>query len=277
MTSVLFWNVRKNDLGGLVAAIAKDLRIDIILLAEAHSDVERIRMALANEMPGVAFEVPTISLCRKILAFVRYSREFWRPVAEGPRFVIAELNFPARMRTLIAVAHLSSHRHNDERSISAECMQFASRIREAERRTDCRRTVVCGDFNLNPFDYGAVAATGLHGVMTKEVASRQARVINGEVFPFFYNPMWSRLGDQSVGPPGSYYYGSSRHLNYFWNTFDQVLVRPALLDEFSDSSLRLLTEVRGVSLMKNGRPNRAMYSDHLPLVFRLELQISVGE
>jgi hypothetical protein len=134
-----------------------------------------------------------------------------------------------------------------------------------------------GDFNLNPFDYGAVVANGLHGVMTKAIASEGSRVINGVEFPFFYNPMWSRLGDQSPGPPGSYFYRSARHVNLFWNTFDQVLVRPDLIDEFQDKSLRVLTAVRGINLIKRGRPDKATYSDHLPLVFQLELQISIGD
>ena len=53
---------------------------------------------------------------------------------------------------------------------------------------------------------------------------------------------------------------------------DQVLLRPALLDFFRNEDLKILT-TDGVTrfLTDRGLPNATAVSDHLPLLFRLNL------
>ena len=111
-----------------------------------------------------------------------------------------------------------------------------------------------------------------HSVMDRRIAGRQSRVVLNRERRFFYNPMWGRMGDLSEGPPGTYYYGGSTPLTYFWNTFDQVLIRPALTNRFMSDRLKVITEVNGQSLLNEmGRPDTSVGSDHLPLMFSLDL------
>ena len=105
--------------------------------------------------------------------------------------------------------------------------------------------------------------------MTVAVAQLRTREIRGQEYPMMYNPMWGVLGDRTIGPPGTYYRASSGSVNYFWNTFDQVLVRPALVPHLS--AVRVLdTDGTDSLLTANGLPDTANGSDHLPLFFRLE-------
>ncbi len=61
----------------------------------------------------------------------------------------------------------------------------------------------------------------------------------------------------------------SKPVNYFWNMYDQVLVRPALIDHLSE--VRILDHDGTESLLTpGGLPGRADGSDHLPLLFRLQ-------
>lgn len=54
--------------------------------------------------------------------------------------------------------------------------------------------------------------------------------------------------------------------------FDQVLLRPELLSIFRNEELKILTGVSGTSfLTANGLPKRSVASDHLPILFRLEM------
>ncbi len=54
--------------------------------------------------------------------------------------------------------------------------------------------------------------------------------------------------------------------------FDQVLIRPDLLDFFQIDSLKIITEINGISLLSDfGRPNKSKGSDHLPILFSLNL------
>jgi hypothetical protein len=109
-------------------------------------------------------------------------------------------------------------------------------------------------------------------MMSRDVADRAGRVVQGEHRAFFYNPMWSLMGDASLGPPGTYYYSGSAPITYFWNTFDQVLLRPSLTKRFVPGDVRVLDVVGGQSLLTgNGVPDKAR-SDHLPLVATVNLE-----
>jgi mRNA deadenylase 3'-5' endonuclease subunit Ccr4 len=89
---------------------------------------------------------------------------------------------------------------------------------------------------------------------------------------FFYNPMWRLFGDNTPGVPGTYYYGSGNQVNYFWNIFDQILLRPKLLPYFDEKSLQILSDVGDKSLLnKRGLPNTSFASDHLPVLFQLSI------
>lgn len=131
-----------------------------------------------------------------------------------------------------------------------------------------QRTVLIGDLNMNPFDKGLVGAQALNAVMTRDLARREERIVANRAYRLFYNPMWGCFGDQTPGPPGTYFYSASG--GYFWNIFDQVLLRPALMDCLVE--LRIVDEDGQDSLLtERGRPRAAELSDHLPLLVRLDI------
>jgi hypothetical protein len=147
-------------------------------------------------------------------------------------------------------------------------------IREVEEETGNRNSVLVGDFNMSPFEAGMVSADGVHGVMDKELARAVDREVSGQSRSYFYNPMWSRLGDESEGPPGTYFMRGGM-ISHFWHTFDQVLFRPSLLDFYSGSALKVVTKIGATDLLKtSGQIDRSL-SDHLPLVFGLSIERGV--
>jgi hypothetical protein len=82
--------------------------------------------------------------------------------------------------------------------------------------------------------------------------------------------MWGLLGDRAIGPPGSYYYSASSSIEYFWHLFDQVLLRPELMDTLKVLEI-LHTDGESSLLNQLGRPDSRTASDHLPILFRLDL------
>jgi hypothetical protein len=117
---------------------------------------------------------------------------------------------------------------------------------------------------------GLSALADRRTVMRKE--PRRFGKLPGEEFRIFYNPMWSFLGDASSGPPGTYYRGPAGQVSFFWHMFDQVLFRPNLLPRFDSGDLAILTSAGDQSLMTVEEiPDTAVASDHLPLLFRLNL------
>ena len=125
---------------------------------------------------------------------------------------------------------------------------------------------------MNPFEFGASAGAGLHGVMTRDIARLGSRVVREREYRFFYNPMWRFFGDGTPGPAGTHFYWKSDEQCYFWNVFDQAMIRPALLDRFATNGVEVLDSDGTESLIgTNGRPDTNRGSDHLPILLHLDL------
>lgn len=187
------------------------------------------------------------------------------------RAIFRELETASGSSILFVAVHLRSSLRTNEHDLVELARRMGGVIREEEALLGHQRTLVVGDFNMNPFDAGMVTGDAFHAVMTQAIARGGSRKVGGEPRAFFYNPMWGCLGDRTPGPPGTYYYDSPGHRPLFWNTFDQVLLRPDLLDVFDAGSLQILDRAGDVSLIKprNGRPN---HSDHFPVLFSLHLE-----
>ena len=124
---------------------------------------------------------------------------------------------------------------------------------------------------MNPFELGLISSEGLHAVMDRAVAAKVNRTVSGELRHFFYNPMWSLMGDLSPGPPGTYYRHASAPAEYFWHSFDQILLRPTLLGSMVPSDVRVITNTGGTSFLgRSGVPDKSV-SDHLPICATIRL------
>ena len=229
-----------------------------------------------NSRPGLQFFI-AFSPSDRIVIYTRFPSEWLAPISDADRVSIRHLNHPIlEQQLLIVAAHLSSRLYRDGEDLSHLAMRLRPQIEEAEEKVGHNRTVIVGDLNMNPFDSSVVSSEGLHGVMDRRIAKRGSRIVSGEVRRFFYNPMWARFGDESHGPPGTYYFNSSNPINHFWHIFDQVLIRPELLPNFRNEELQIITEVNSRPLMDaNGRPDADEASDHFPLLFRLNFEREV--
>ena len=268
VTKFLFWNINRRPLAGLVSDLAEIHQIDVVVLAECATDPSAMLQAL-NRPLGTGFHFPNAGLCRKITVFTRFSGDSLEPVSETERTSIRRLTLPARKPVLLATAHLPSKLHWSAESQAFECGELARQIVVEEQKAGHQRTILVGDLNVNPFEAGI--AGGLSSVMSRRIASRGTRTVQGREYRFFYNPMWSHFGDAKSETAGSYYYDAGEHVNHYWHLFDQVLLRPELAERFDPSRLSIVRSAGGVSLVtEDGRPDGAKVSDHLPLVFEVE-------
>lgn len=270
MITFLFWNINQKPLEDLITGLVEEHQVDVLMLAESRISHDVMLKSL-NRGPESEFHLP-ISLCDKVFVYTRFRGDLIIPLYESPRITIRHLMLPARVEILLAVVHFPSKLRWSEQSQSIECTELARTIRETEKQVGHQRTILVGDLNMNPFELGVVSASGLHAVMTREVALRRTRIVEGKQHPFFYNPMWGRLGDSTEGPPGTYYYTRSEQISFFWNMFDQVLVRPDLLNFFRNEELKVLTGWMDKQFLSpRGLPNRSVTSDHLPVLFKLNI------
>ena len=266
MPKFLFWNLNKRDIPGFVRHLARDEDADVLILAECVIPLARILEQLNDERADYQYAWGN---CPHLTFFTRFDARFLAPLVESSRVSIRRLSLPARRPILIAAAHLPSKIGYSDESHILESAHLSRMIADVEDREGHHRTILLGDLNMNPFEAGMVGARGgLHAVPSRAIAARQVRTVQHEKYKFFYNPMWNYLGDR-VEAGGTYYFESAEPVCYFWNMFDQVLLRPDLLEGFSPEHVRILTEVRGLSLLEKGRPDKVMASDHLPVMVEL--------
>jgi endonuclease/exonuclease/phosphatase family metal-dependent hydrolase len=268
-TKFLFWNINGKPLADLIADLTHAHGVDLVILAESKITVVDLLLAL-NRQPTAGFHF-CAGLSNAITIYSSFSSAFLTPVFESERVSIRRLTLPARSELLLATVHFPSKLYWSNDSQAFECAELARRISIEEDKLGHRRTVLVGDFNMDPFETGMVAAAGLNSVMSRGIAAREVRTVQGRDYRLFYNPMWGHFGDARSPTAGSYYYDSAQHVNYFWHMFDQVLIRPELAERFDSSHVKIVRSLASRSLVRpDGRPDTVAYSDHLPVIFELD-------
>ena len=267
MLRFLFWNICKNDIGHLIAGIASERNVDVVILAECPDPLMVLRELNRSSRHIYFYEVSTT---KKIHVFSRLPQGSVVGLGDHGGLTFRRVAPPVGKDILIVGVHMSSKLHMSEQDQTLDCTALVRKIQEYEQRIGHRRTIVVGDFNINPFEDGLIGAHCFHAASSRRIAQWGERVVRGEAYRFFYNPMWSHFGDRGPSPPGTYFYQKSSATDLFWNMFDQVLLRPEVLESFDDSSLEIVTNAAGINLLgPDGRPNRSEASDHLPILFAL--------
>lgn len=257
-----FWNVRQND--DAIMWLADGAAPDILVIAEC-GDAMRVMNLLATRdrrWTQIAGTGPRIALFSRGLDCV--------PRVAADRFCVSRIRMRQGMWLTLAAVHLRSRMYASASDLSLDCSALRNDILSVEQAERDRNTLVMGDFNLDPYDFGLCDRRLLLGVMDRRLAARMEASHNADIqSAVFYNPMWSRMGDESPGPPGTYYTSTDDHHDYRFHTFDQVLVRPPLVP-----SLVAVTVPRRLGTIDlvqvSDLPRKADVSDHLPVIVDLE-------
>jgi hypothetical protein len=275
MASFLFWNVRGKELLDEIATASLENEVDVLILAEyPFNPVSASLLEKLNVGPRV-YTCP-FDPSPKLTFVSRYPVGSLTPIYDEGGISIRQVTPPLGLEVLLVALHMPSKLYMSKEEQAINSVRLAEAIAAAETKVGHANSVVIGDLNMDPYEDGMVSADGLHGVMDKSIALELSRTVGGKVRSFFYNPMWSRLGDETThGPPGTYFRRGGQ-ISPFWHTFDQVLLRPSLLEYYSPSALRVITRIGDRDLLRAGRID-ASVSDHLPVLLRLEVQRSVQQ
>jgi len=229
-------------------------------------------------------EKPTyypISCGKRFKVFARFDSRFMQlqelPVLSD-RFDIWHLALPLQEDVLLSVVHGPDKRNNSLDKQELFMQQVVAALSYFENKIGHTRSIVLGDFNANPFESPVASALGMHAVSSRAIAQRSPRRILDKSYSYFYNPMWNLLGDARGTAPATYYYGGSDLNELYWHMLDQVLVRPSLLNRFDFATLDIVTTVRTTRLTRaGGTPDDTRFSDHLPVVFGVDLSAKDDE
>lgn len=275
----LFWNLKGGSQDSLCACLTELVvlhDIQILIVAEATLTL-RQRFLQHCQGQGLGYsELETLQPQVKTHIFSRYPPASFRDLAGSDRMRVLGVKIGDLDEILLFSLHLSDARNYSLEDRAFLSQPIAQQIRTEQDRAGHSRSIVVGDFNMNPFDPPMISPAGFHAVMDKAIIQRKKgkRTIKKEdvIYPYLYNPTWHLMGNQVASVPGSYYFSQPK-VTHYWYTLDQVLVGPDLVSKFSIDALALLTQVNGHCLLtsRSGKPNAKRYSDHLPLKFSLLL------
>ncbi len=275
MATFLFWNMAKKTLSEPLFRLVARHEVDVLLLAECVMSPGQVLELLNRERTLYHFPQTVVLDFEKVRIFTRFSGELLESRLDhsGFRWTIRQLFVLGSPDILVVAVHLPSKAVYNDYSQASLCRDLAEDIRRIEEVVGHRRTLVVGDFNMNPFEVGMFDAKTLNAETTRAKALAQSRDIYGKEHPFFYNPMWNFFGDATRGPAGTFHYSNSQPVRMAWNIFDQVLLRPDLLPFFRIEELEILSEDGQDSFLttQSGVPGARGGSDHLPIVFKLDL------
>jgi hypothetical protein len=270
MPNFLFWNLNRKNLTAPLAGLVADHSVDIVLLAECTIPAEDIVLALNSTNPDLAnfYFAETPDDSRRILVFVKYDTSYIQPLYDGKHLTIRRVQFPTSSELLLAGVHLPSLYAAHPSDLDARAAEVADEILESERIAGHSRTIVVGDFNMNPFSQGMISAAAFNAVAQKKIAQKGSRILHGKTRQYFYNPMWRFFSEKDGEPSGTYYYTPTGYDSLYWHLFDQVIIRPELISKFNTESVRIVSRCPGHNLMDCSF-DKPEISDHLPIIFSL--------
>ncbi len=267
-----FWNINRNEsVDKIVAEYAITNCIDFLVLFE--SKFNPVDFLLKLNLKKTKFYYYKSNAASWLQIFTTFSNTLLEDVCDDFRITGKEFSSPLGEKINMIFLHFPSKLNFDEADQDAQAAEVKLFIDEMEFRTGHENTIVIGDFNMNPFQKGMIQTTGLHSTFDKAIALQENRIVKDKTYKYFYNPMWSFYGDYGKGVVnGSYYLRSSKPICYFWNIFDQVLLRPYFIDlKFDESSLRIVESFGSINLLKKNGVINQKISDHLPIEFDLNI------
>ena len=274
MTTFLLWNVQNKQLDGHIIRLVEQHSPDVLLLVE-HANPDDTLMSQLNRLG--TFQ--RVSSSDRFGVFVRFDTKLMKrisPPVANDQVDYWEIGISKRNQMLLVLVHGLDIINNSESKRSLFFARIVSDIKLIESSLGHKNTIVVGDFNANPFDSAVGGAEGLHAIRLKDVGGKTTRSVLKRDYEFFCNPMWSCFRGWEKAPGGTFYFNRSDVHEIFWHLLDQVVLRPQAIHMFSERNLRVLTEAGSVSLLtSHGLPDTKKASDHLPVLFKINLNAKV--
>jgi exonuclease III len=275
----LMWNLKKK-VGEKLDALKElydERKPDFLLLIETEiDDSEIIRLSQNNLRSVMLNDKKTIRLyvSTNINIQVINEEEMEMEASEGKRKQIKErliffkLNINNENILLVGIHFPSKFNHTT--SVQQQIMKrWKGWIEGQERLLKTDKTILFGDFNLNPQEIALYSHEGLSAHSTINNSSK--------VKTQYYNPMWATLGDfiyktDTPKVPDTYFHdiGEDNIDEIHWNVLNGLLMKSSMVPYFLKRDLEIITNTKGHSFFSNNQIE-LNYSDHLPVQFKFKI------
>lgn len=276
----LMWNL-KNKADKTLDALRElynERKPDLLLLIETKiEDAEIVKLSNNCLRSVMVNDKKTIRLyvSKNIDAQIISEEEKEIEVEDGKRRQIKErlVFFKLRINDqniLLVGIHFPSKFNNTPPAQQQIIKRWKTWIDAQERILNTDKTILFGDFNLNPQEISVYSHEGLSAHPTLNSSTR--------VKTKYYNPMWATMGDfiykSGVSKvPGTYFrdIGEDNVDEIHWNVLDGLLIKNSLVDSFLKKDLEIITHTKAHTFYTNNQIDSRNYSDHLPVKFNFNL------
>lgn len=255
----LFWNVNKQPLNEIIVELVIENNIDVLILAEYENEVTELLHDFKNKNK-MMYYYPNLPNRDRLKIFTNFSASKIQRRKDDFHYIALSIPHDTLGSITLFAIHFFSKLHRTSPDFIMKSINFSKEVMEIEKEIGIKNTVLCGDFNMNPFESGMTMSGGFHAFPTKVEAKKLKRRVDYEEYEMFYNPMWKFIGEDTS--LGTYYHSNPDSVGLYWNIFDQVLIRPNLIDNFEGLSI-----VRKVNDLILATDEKILISDHLPIKF----------
>ncbi len=173
---------------------------------------------------------------------------------------------------LFHVVHFPSPLRLEECARDMRAINVSQVLRKIEEgifdKSECK-SIIVGDFNLQPYSQGIASVHGFNATMSIPKAKKLFRKIDGVQKLFYFNPTWKIMGDHK-NAQGTYYNSSDQQdKSIFWYSFDELLIRPYFIDRFNWDYFGIVERTKDYEFIRNDVIDKSNYSDHLPIKFEI--------
>ena len=255
---IIFCNINKRNKDvAHVVKLVNSVKPDLLFLAECSPEIVSATQTQYEMISPAIFDNPKVhgfivsgkvecSLKREYNERLSFYRLAW----QGKEF-------------LLGTVHLLSKNCTSALAQSLVAEEYVRMVRIQEEIEKHKNTILIGDFNMNPFDSGMVSASVFNAVCSQEIALKQSRKFQRKDYDYFFNPAWKNYAGVGNAVYGTYYHHSCGMDGVHWNNFDQVLIRPSILQQYKPK-FSVLHEL-GFDL----RNKNNGVSDHYPILLEL--------
>jgi len=263
--NILFWNTYNKNVGNInncLIELIQENKCDIVILAEYADDISSFCQLINRKSLFEYSTMPNIKICNRIKG-ITINDYIIINLQEQTHYQIVMLKI-LNTRIIIAMIHNISKMHYTESTQEEVLRIFIKDICEAENYYSTKNTIIIGDLNINPFDNACISASILHAIPFMNEVKNTTRMVQNREYQKFYNPTWKFYGNRSI-PYTSYYKNNSDMINFYWNVFDQVIIRPQMINAFCDDTFKIIYKTMNHILIQADKPDKINYSDHLPI------------
>lgn len=257
--NICYWNIHKNhetqndEFNGFLLNMLIDKSVDLFCVSEFDKFNERI--LLENN-----YELVDQVNCEKVKCYKKSGTQFLQTRIDD-RYAIIEYK---SKKILIVFLH-SYDAINYEDSKRLLCMQdIKMEVDVVIKETADTSVFIIGDFNCMPYDDPVVNEDVFNCVLYRDLLHTRAGSNER-----YYDPMLLLLSEEEK-IYGSYYNDNIHKKNLRWYLLDQIMVNKNADKIIDYDSIKFITQIQGISLLKNNKPDSINYSDHLPLFFEIK-------